>query len=93
MNKENLVKKLLALGGKVSDDLYNVESFEAKMLKDMVLVTNNGKLQYHLETDEGKFKFLTKKEFEVGDKIIISVWELMKDYNGRAKGETFITLS
>jgi len=98
MNKQNLVKKLIALGAKVSQDIYSVDEFQAVLLADMVSVTINGKLYYELETDDGKFRFIAKKEFEVGEKITIQLWTQLRDYtkNGvlreAAKSEPFLAL-
>ena len=92
---KELVKKLVALGARISEDIYDVQELQAIMLEEMVLVKNNGKMQYHLETPEGKYKFLTKKEFEVGDKITIQLWTQLKDLPGRplADATPFMTLS
>ena len=77
---KELIKKLVALGAKVSEDIYSVETFEAVLLEEMKPVTINSKLYYELETDNGKYRFTTKKEFEVGDKITVEFWTQLKDY-------------
>ena len=79
-NAKEFVKKLVALGAKPTEDIYSVETFEAVLLEEMKPVTINGKLYYELDTDNGKFRFTTKKEFEVGDKIIVEFWTQLRDY-------------